>query len=587
MGWTGCHGLLWLVVFQTIKCTTVVSKEDDEKPRRVAIIGGGIGGSFAAKYLADYDVSSCSLDSVVLFDPTLDDEIQETHANDSLQGGRVASVTLKDGTVVELGASVAYSGNRLLVEMIEGDPDSLTMGGPFHPGLGKQKMLDDRYNISEWRNGLGVYNGNGEWPLIAAGPDDHTKWQLFVRYNLDLLRIKRATNKALESFEQIYSLLDSMDPSTFFRSPDALWQEVGLWEYALQSFDQLLDSLWISKSTSLWRSFLPHQGSLRDELLTAVNLCNYNQVNSKLNGLAGMVSFIPTTGKLFSVVGGNNQLISSALRQADIVHDGACKNGDFVNHVKKAVTTVISDFEGMELWSGEENLGHFDTVILAAPLQHSGISFYIHSHVDAAILQDMPLNLVAPNEDVEEDASRPHFYTSPLPLSAKLQYTQVVTTVVSNATLQLEYFSLSDINTPRSLYVTERGKQLHGITAITEVTPDGVYKMFSSERLSENDLSAMFGSGNIVEAVKVWGGRKGGATPNYNGGGNASIASNFLLYESGQGIEEGPALYYINAIEAAVSCMEFSAIGAKSVAKLVAKRLKLIEYSSPGEHEEL
>jgi Prenylcysteine lyase len=36
-------------------------------------------------------------------------------------------------------------------------------------------------------------------------------------------------------------------------------------------------------------------------------------------------------------------------------------------------------------------------------------------------------------------------------------------------------------------------------------------------------------------------------------------------------------LYYVNAIEGAMACMELSAIGAKSVAKLVAKRLGLIE----------
>ena len=39
------------------------------------------------------------------------------------------------------------------------------------------------------------------------------------------------------------------------------------------------------------------------------------------------------------------------------------------------------------------------------------------------------------------------------------------------------------------------------------------------------------------------------------------------------------ALYYINGMEAAVASIEVSAIGAKSVAKLVSKRLGLIQVN--------
>ena len=49
------------------------------------------------------------------------------------------------------------------------------------------------------------------------------------------------------------------------------------------------------------------------------------------------------------------------------------------------------------------------------------------------------------------------------------------------------------------------------------------------------------------------------------------------MYDGGLGLAEGgPALFYVNAIEAAAAAIEVSAIGAKATAKLVAKRLGLI-----------
>ena len=80
----------------------------------------------------------------------------------------------------------------------------------------------------------------------------------------------------------------------------------------------------------------------------------------------------------------------------------------------------------------------------------------------------------------------------------------------------------------------------------------------------------------------MWGGPHGGATPDYRGEGNSV---QYLLYDGASGLEghtRSGGLYYPNAIESALACMEASAIGAKSVAKLVAKRLGLVVPTKEG-----
>jgi hypothetical protein len=95
--------------------------------------------------------------------------------------------------------------------------------------------------------------------------------------------------------------------------------------------------------------------------------------------------------------------------------------------------------------------------------------------------------------------------------------------------------------------------------------------------LDDDKRNTMFGPDHVLEYVQVWGGAHGGATPNFDGGRNSESLP-FLLYDGARhwGKSDGPALYYVNAIESALSAIEISAIGAKSTAKLVARRLGLI-----------
>lgn len=243
--------------------------------KRIAIIGGGISGTFAAKYLADYDIN-CTLESITIFDPMPIGEITrvDQEGNIDWQGSRVASLVLKDGTVVELGASVAISDFRLLVQMLEGDP-TLKMGKAHTPG----------YEDNKRKDGIGIYDGDGSWPLLTSNtPSFLSKLKMLFRYNVDLWTMSRAAKTTVIGLARIHQWLDSNYPSTFFESPDEMWNASGLLRPAHMSFDDFLDAIGLPEELPWWRSYLPFQGSLRAELLMAINLCNYNQANSQVNG---------------------------------------------------------------------------------------------------------------------------------------------------------------------------------------------------------------------------------------------------------------------------------------------------------------
>ena len=230
-----------------------------------------------AKYLSDFD-SNCTLSEIFIFDPLPIGEPVSVSTKPDLdwQGSRVSSLKLKDGTVIELGASVAFNGFRLVKNMIDAD-DSVEIGDAHNAG-------PTRTNDTT-RDGIGIYNGNGVWSLLTSNtPSFLSALLLLWRYNVDLWTMSRASSTMQTGLERIHGWLNSTYPTTFFDSPDAMWNAAGLLKPAQISFDDFLDALGLPRELQWWRRFLPYQGSLREELLTAINLCNYNQANSQVNG---------------------------------------------------------------------------------------------------------------------------------------------------------------------------------------------------------------------------------------------------------------------------------------------------------------
>ena len=246
--------------------------------KKVAIIGGGISSSVFAKYLADYD-TNCTLESIVIYDPLpIGQAVNVTQKADAdWQGSGVTTLELEDGTVVELGASVAFNGFRLLVDMLNGD-DSIVIGTAHNTG---QPEKDDT------TDGIGIYNGDGVWSLLTSNTSSFvSRLKMLWRYNVDLWTMSRASATAEIGLERIHRWLNSTYPTTFFESPDEMWHAAGLRAPAHMSFDAFLDAIGLPEELPWWRRYLPYQGSLRAELLSAINLCNYNQANSQVNGMS-------------------------------------------------------------------------------------------------------------------------------------------------------------------------------------------------------------------------------------------------------------------------------------------------------------
>ena len=141
-----------------------------------------------------------------------------------------------------------------------------------------------------------------------------------------------------------------------------------------------------------------------------MTLNTYNQDLNEMNGLVGLVAYVPAGGELFSVEGGNYQLMESALHQSKAIYESStCKLSQHrIQRHQKTITTVVASENKMDLFGEhQEQLGNYDVVILAAPLQQSRVQFLMESPMgmDEAVLHEMPLGGV--HENLEDETASP------------------------------------------------------------------------------------------------------------------------------------------------------------------------------------
>ena len=561
--------------------------------------------------------------------------------------------TLMTKIVIELGASILHKGFHHVLQMIQND-ETLSMGVPYTTG---NDHVDTQ--ISD-PTSMGIYQGNGIWSILlteSTVPKYLRKYYLLLRYHWDLIKVNHICQRVQQQYNALPHLLN-VTTDFFMDSPKDIWNTIQLYHpYVTTSFDEYLDTIGVSayssttssisifytiyrtirnSISSIFYQLLPSiTGSIRNELLSAINIVNYNQNNTLVSAMTGFGSFAAVSGDdtttIFSIKGGNYQIITSAYRQAvqnrqqycstaattskidtDIktnsVQDhmnrsaSSSSSSSTVQIIPKRIVTVVGDLDGLALFAeNNEFVGEFDIVILAAPLQQSQIKFLIQSTLDPSIVQDMPLGgrINAHHKIVDSVIDDHHGHVQlphPVPDSASRPYTQVVTTIVRDAfELNYEFFHLKDVaQLPRSILMTSEGQiNTYNISAITLITK-GIYKVFSNQPLESTMIQEIFGPLASIEYEHVWGGMYGGATPDYQAY-RGSNTTNFLLYDGAFGLHghtKSGALYYTNTMEqTALSCMEISAIGAKAVAKLIAERIGLLQERPrvPGSewHDEL
>eukprot|EP00961_Rhodomonas_salina_P008192 111315-Rhodomonas_salina.2 len=145
-----------------------------EAKKSVAVIGGGIAGSAAVKFLREELGDEAE---IVLFE------------REEVWGGRVANEVLKHDNRpgyqnLEMGATLIYSGNHYARQMAE------DMG------------LTKRVVKSEW---FAFWDGRSfVWESLPSKL--LTSLSLFVRYNFSLMRLTRLINRIVNAFLDIYAI---------------------------------------------------------------------------------------------------------------------------------------------------------------------------------------------------------------------------------------------------------------------------------------------------------------------------------------------------------------------------------------------
>jgi hypothetical protein len=317
-----------------------------------------------------------------------------------------------------------------------------------------------------------------------------------------------------------------------------------------------------------------------------------------VNALIGLTAYMMATDdKTFHVQGGTVQLISSAWNQANDIRAAKCsKTNNVLSLIPKHVSTVVGSIYGFDLHDDQGALiDRYDIVILSVPISSAKVEFLIKSHMDeTAVLQQMPLGGLIENEEgsIQPDHEGHSPLPRRLPAAVSRPYVKVVTTLVRKATLQKEYWfgdATAEEWSPRQIYMTATGKvNEYNVTGVFQVattssstnsnTGDGtIYKVCSSQKLSLDILRKFFGPAVEVITEYEW-----DASPDYQGRGDTT---DFLIYDGATGFHghtKAGALYYPSALELTFPTLEANAMGAKAVAKLIAKRLGWIDFPRAG-----
>lgn len=276
---------------------------------KIAIIGGGIGGTSSAFFLQQLFQNKATIS---LFE------------KDTI-GGRLRTMDV-GGYKYEAGGSVIDSSNQYMVQFSK------------LLGLGVRQPQSSK---------LGIYNGEkfvfkeSDWYCLTVG-------SLLWHYGLSIFYLFKDVKTMLNDFSKIYYL-----------------QEKG---YAYTSVDQLLNSMnpdFLNMTRKTISEILLEAGypkNFIDELVQSVMMVNYGQTND-VSGFVGYVSLAGAGNSLWSVEGGNKQVPEGLLKHS---------NANFLK-ANVLEVELLSDKKFLVKYQESSTVAQvksdkFDIVILCAPL---------------------------------------------------------------------------------------------------------------------------------------------------------------------------------------------------------------------------
>lgn len=231
-------------------------------PAKIAVIGGGIGGTSTAYFLQQ------------LFG---DNAIIDLYESGTV-GGRLATIPIA-GHNYEVGGSIIHPKNQYMVDFASMFGLAQKKGCPGSMGL---------FNGKEY-----VYR-DSSWKYISLA-------KLLWRYGWDVYRLHHLTEEMLINFARIYTL----------QSEGHAYHDVASLLTAMDpKFLEMTDT-----SSAVWLKGLGFHDLMIEELVTAVTQANYGQTPD-MQAFVGSVSVAGANPNLWSVSGGNKRVAEELLKDS-------------------------------------------------------------------------------------------------------------------------------------------------------------------------------------------------------------------------------------------------------------------------------
>lgn len=490
----------------------VQPQKQKSRPLRVAIVGGGIGGTSCAFALKQGLGANLSL---ALF------EMGEV-------GGRLATIEMA-GHEYESGGSIIHSQNREMATFVKtlGLKATKKAGRLDHWSMSTFSLFSEKrellFQLTEWTYFQNI--------------------QMILRYGLNTLyKMSSFISDLLTNFTKIYPILDA---GIGFSSTAEILKHM---ETPSISTGSLLNATSWSLSDAMQTNGV--DSLLISEIVTAAVRVNYGQLPTDIHSMVGGVAVAGAEGNLWSISGGNKQVPTLLLERSQ---------AEFVSAKVDVVKLNQDGTFGVEyrnrlddnvpyLW--KEGGGNAESVI----------------ELEAESM-DATFDMVVLATPLTKDKKQLEFQGFPTNFQFPGRYHRCVTTFV-HGRLNSKYFDTNNINlvSPNNFYLSGASK-INSISLLVPINynfgmkiPE-VWKIFSQTPLTEDDLDEIFRTREDIKTVDWL------AYPEYSSHYQAHELGNFTLH---------PGLFHINAIEWAASAMEMSALGGKNVANLILKQLKTL-----------
>lgn len=293
-----------------VKAVTASADKDD---LHVCVVGAGIAGASATHFL-----SQLSGVRVTVFERS------------ASAGGRIGTVPLGNNTIVEAGASIIASRNRLMRH--------------FTDLLGLQPL-----ELGSKKATVGLWDGQS-FRLRTSPNEALTALRLLWRYRVSLVRMRWLVGGLLDKFDALY--------------PGEIG-DVGAWPGAVnmrglfESAEGLFELTQRTFGDSVRGRLSPFFVA---EFASAISRANYNADAAGMNGLAGSISLAGSGGTLWAVRGGNVQVVRGLLARA---------GADMVTATDIARAEKRGD--GYALVDREEGEWDCGAVVVAAPVELAGL----------------------------------------------------------------------------------------------------------------------------------------------------------------------------------------------------------------------